>query len=138
LIPLTLVTVMCNALMAFLDIGLKTATLPVIALGVGVGVDYGLYLFERIQHHMADPTVDFQEAFVRGMKERGAAAVFTAFTMSIGVMTWTMSALKFQADMGLLLAFMFLINMFGAISLLPALGAWIYRQKGRVATDVAH
>jgi uncharacterized protein len=138
LIPLTLVTVMCNALMAFLDIGLKTATLPVIALGVGVGVDYGLYLFERIQHHMADPTVDFQEAFVRGMKERGAAAVFTAFTMSIGVMTWTMSALKFQADMGLLLAFMFLINMFGAITLLPALGAWIYRQKGRVATDVAH
>jgi uncharacterized protein len=137
MVPLTLVTVMCNALMATLDIGLKTATLPVIALGVGVGVDYGLYLFERIQHHMADPRVSFREAFVHGMRERGAAAVFTAFTMSIGVMTWTMSALKFQADMGLLLAFMFLINMFGAISLLPALGAWIYRQKGRVATDIS-
>jgi uncharacterized protein len=137
MVPLTLVTVMCNALMATLDIGLKTATLPVIALGVGVGVDYGLYLFERIQHHMADPKVSFREAFVHGMRERGAAAVFTAFTMSIGVMTWTMSALKFQADMGLLLAFMFLINMFGAISLLPALGAWIYRQKGRVATDIS-
>jgi hypothetical protein len=71
----------------------------------------------------------FRDAFILGMKERGAAAVFTAFTMSIGVMTWTMSALKFQADMGLLLAFMFLINMFGAISLLPALGTWIYRQR---------
>ncbi|HXG27530.1 MAG TPA: efflux RND transporter permease subunit [Nevskiales bacterium] len=137
LVPLTLVTVMCNGLMAFLDIGLKTATLPVIALGVGVGVDYGLYLFERVQHYMADPKVQFKEAFVNSMRERGAAAVFTAFTMSIGVMTWTMSALKFQADMGLLLAFMFLVNVFGAICLLPALACWIYRQKGRVATDIS-
>jgi hypothetical protein len=138
LVPLILVTVMCNALMAFLDIGLKTATLPVIALGVGVGVDYGLYLFERVQHYMADPAVHFREAFVQSMRERGAAAVFTAVTMSIGVATWTMSALKFQADMGLLLAFMFLVNVFGAICLLPALGVRIYRQTGRIPSGLSH
>ncbi|WP_077035806.1 RND family transporter [Pelomonas sp. KK5] len=123
IVPLAIVSILCNALMASLGIGLKVATLPVVALGVGVGVDYGIYLFERIQHHMADGE-DFREAFYRAMCERGTAAVFTALTMSIGVATWAFSALKFQADMGLLLAFMFLVNVFGAILLLPALGAW--------------
>jgi uncharacterized protein len=127
--PLLLVTVFCNALMATIGIGLKVATLPVIALGVGVGVDYGLYLFERIQHHLADETVSFREAFERAMIERGSAAVFTAITMSVGVATWIFSALKFQADMGVMLSFMFLVNMFGAICLLPALGAWFYRDR---------
>lgn len=139
LVPLVGVTVMGNALMAMLDIGLKVATLPVIALGVGVGVDYGIYLFERIQHYMHDPLVDFREAFRRSMHDRGSPIVFTAITMSVGVATWTMSALKYQADMGLLLAFLFLVNMFGAIILLPALGAWFYRDKGQaLATREAH
>ncbi|MGB1581046.1 MAG: efflux RND transporter permease subunit, partial [Nevskiales bacterium] len=129
LVPLVGVTVMGNALMATLDIGLKVATLPVIALGVGVGVDYGIYLFERIQHYMHDPEVDFKEAFRRAMHDTGSPIVFTAATMSVGVATWTLSALKYQADMGLLLAFLFLVNMFGAICLLPALGAWFYRKK---------
>ncbi len=126
LVPLTMVSIFCNALMAGLGIGLKVATLPVIALGVGVGVDYGIYLFERIQHEMADGA-NFQQAFYEAMRQRGSAAVFTAITMSIGVGTWTLSALKFQGDMGLLLSFMFLVNMLGAICLLPALGAWFYR-----------
>ncbi|MGH8505457.1 MAG: efflux RND transporter permease subunit [Stenotrophobium sp.] len=130
IVPLAVVSIFCNALMSMLGIGLKVATLPVIALGVGVGVDYGIYLMERIQHHMHDPKVDFREAFYRAMCERGSAAVFTAITMAVAVGTWTLSALKFQADMGLLLSFMFLVNMFGAICLLPALGSWYYRKKG--------
>ncbi len=130
LVPLVGVTVMGNALMAMLDIGLKVATLPVIALGVGVGVDYGIYLFERIQHYMHDPQMSFREAFARSMRDRGSAIVFTALTMSVGVLTWMMSALKYQADMGLLLGFLFLVNMFGAICLLPALGSWFFRNRG--------
>lgn len=133
LVPLMVVCVFCNALMASLNIGLKVATLPVIALGVGVGVDYGLYLFERIQHAMQEDGYDFRSAFEQAMRERGSAAVFTAITMSVGVGTWTLSALKFQADMGLLLSFMFLVNMLGAICLLPALGAWFYRGQGKPA-----
>ncbi len=138
LVPLTIVSIFCNALMASLGIGLKVATLPVVALGVGVGVDYGIYLFERIQHDMADG-MDFRTAFYEAMRARGTAAVFTAITMSIGVFTWMMSALKFQADMGLLLAFMFLVNMLGAVCLLPAMGAFFFRSKKAMAveTDVA-
>ena len=130
IVPLTMVSIFCNALMAGLGIGLKVATLPVVALGVGVGVDYGIYLFERIQHSL-DEGVEFRSAFYDAMRQRGTAAVFTAITMAIGVGTWAFSALKFQADMGILLAFMFLVNMLGAICLLPALGAWFYKGQGR-------
>jgi predicted RND superfamily exporter protein len=123
IVPLTIVSILCNALMAMLGIGLKVATLPVIALGVGVGVDYGIYLFERIQHELHAGR-DLRNAFYEAMRQRGTAAVFTAVTMSVGVGTWAFSALKFQADMGVLLAFMFLVNVFGAIVLLPAMAAW--------------
>ena len=125
IIPLMLVTIMCNALMALLGIGLKVATLPVIALGVGVGVDYGIYIYERMQHDMAEHGYGLREAFYEAMRQRGTAAVFTAVTMGIGVGTWAFSALKFQADMGILLAFMFLVNVLGAIFLLPALACWL-------------
>lgn len=125
IVPLTLVSILCNALMAMLGIGLKVATLPVIALGVGVGVDYGIYLFERIQHEIDDKGSSLRVAFYEAMHQRGTAAVFTAITMSIGVGTWSFSALKFQADMGILLAFLFLVNVLGAIFLLPALACWL-------------
>jgi hypothetical protein len=124
-LPLALVTILCNALMAMLGIGVKVNTLPVVALGVGVGVDYGIYLFERMKHEMEDNDLKLQDAFVEALKQRGTASIFTAATMTISVATWMFSALKFQADMGVLLAFMFLVNAFGAILLLPALAAYL-------------
>ncbi|MNO25224.1 multidrug efflux protein [compost metagenome] len=129
IVPLALVTVLCNALMATLGIGLKVNTLPVVALGVGVGVDYGIYLFERIKHEMHERNMSLEQAFVEALKQRGTASVFTAVTMTLSVATWAFSALKFQADMGILLAFMFLVNMFGAILLLPALAAWLLKPQ---------
>jgi len=139
LVPLAIVAVLCNALMAMLGIGLKVATLPVMALGVGVGVDYGIYLYERIQHEMAEGA-KLRQAFYQAMCQRGTAAVFTALTMAIGVGTWAFAPLKFQADMGVLLSFMFLVNVLGAIFLLPALAAWFNQgtplvvvSKGRTA-----
>jgi uncharacterized protein len=124
IIPLALVTVLCNALMAMLGIGLKVNTLPVVALGVGVGVDYGIYLFERIKHEMQEG-MKLVPAYIEALKQRGTASLFTAVTMTVSVGTWYFSALKFQADMGILLAFMFLVNVFGAILLAPALAAYL-------------
>lgn len=125
ILPLMVVSVLCNALMAVLGIGLKVATLPVVALGVGVGVDYGIYLYERLQHEIEKNGATLRQAYYEALRQRGTAAVFTAVTMSIGVGTWAFSALKFQADMGILLAFMFLVNVLGAIFLLPALAYWL-------------
>jgi uncharacterized protein len=124
IVPLTLVSILCNAVMARLGIGLKVSTLPVITLGVGVGVDYGIYLYERLQHGIRHGAT-LPAAFADAMRQRGTAALFTAVTMFIGVGTWAFSALKFQVDMGVLLAFMFLVNLFGAAFLLPGLAAWL-------------
>ncbi len=126
LIPLALVSVLCEALMPMLGIGLKVSTLPVIALGVGVGVDYGIYLFDRLEVHLEEG-MELGAAFFEALKERGAAMIFTAVTMTLGVGTWAMSALKFQADMGVLLAFMFFLNMLGAIFLLPAMATFLLK-----------
>jgi len=137
ILPLALVTVLCNALMAMLGIGVKVNTLPVVALGVGVGVDYGIYLFERMKHEMEDEGLKLKDAFVEALKQRGTASIFTAATMTIGVATWMFSALKFQADMGILLCFMFLVNAFAAILLLPALAAYLVgdlKAKAKPAT----
>ena len=130
-LPLALVSILCNALMASLGIGLKVSTLPVIALGVGVGVDSGIYLYERFKHHLVISGASIEAAFFEALRERGTAAVFTAVTMSVGVGSWAFSALKFQADMGILLAFMFLVNMLGAILLLPALAALLLNPRQR-------
>lgn len=132
LIPLALVSVLCEALMPMLGIGLKVSTLPVIALGVGVGVDYGIYLFDRIEVHLEEGKT-LAASFFDALRERGTAMIFTAVTMTLGVGTWAMSALKFQADMGVLLAFMFFLNMLGAIFLLPAMAAFLLKPHGKPA-----
>ena len=129
IVPLGLVTLLCNATMAILGIGVKVNTLPVIAISVGVGVDYGIYLFERMKHEAHERGHSLQEAFVEALKQRGTASLFTAVTMTVSVMTWAFSTLKFQADMGILLGFMFLVNVFGAILLMPALAAFIVGER---------
>ncbi|PTD95951.1 efflux RND transporter permease subunit [Pseudothauera lacus] len=129
-LPLSIVAVLCNALMATLGIGLKVPTLPVIALGVGVGVDYGIYIYERMQHELRRGA-GLVEAYLEALRQRGTATMFTALTMSIGVGTWAFSALKFQADMGVLLAFVFLANMLGAVMLLPALASTMLAPQDR-------
>lgn len=124
-LPLALVSILAYALMYLLGIGLKSSTLPVVALGVGVGVDYGIYLFARIQVYLKRGDF-FEDALRRSLQRTGSAVVFTGITLAIGVSTWIFSDLKFQADMGLLLTFMFLLNMLGAIFLLPAIARWVF------------
>ena len=129
-LPLGMATTLCQALMAWLDIGLKVSTLPVIALGVGIGVDYGIYIYERLQDKLTRGG-SLVEAYHEALRQRGTAVLFTAATMTVGVGSWAFSTLKFQADMGLLLAFMFLANMLGALLLLPALAAYLLRTSRR-------
>jgi predicted RND superfamily exporter protein len=135
-IPLVISSVLCQALMAVLGIGLKVSTLPVIALGVGIGVDYGIYLYERMQDNFARGGESLVGAFHEALIQRGTAVLFTATTMTVGVGSWAFSTLKFQADMGLLLAFMFLANMLGALLLLPALAAFLVRTPRRATAKI--
>ena len=128
-VPLAVVSLLAYALMALLEIGLKVSTLPVVALGVGIGVDYGIYIYGRLRLHLAQG-LDFAEAYERTLASTGAGVVLTGLTLAAGVGTWIVAPLKFQADMGTVLTFMFLVNMVGAVLLLPALGAWLVRRGG--------
>ncbi len=128
ILPLALVSVLAYALMSMLEIGLKVSTLPIVALGVGVGVDYGIYIFSRMKSYL-DQGQTLQKAYLHTLAITGNGVVFTGVTLAIGVATWIFSPLKFQADMGILLTFMFLVNMLGAILLLPALACWLLKGK---------
>ncbi len=130
ILPLSLVSLLAYALMSLLGIGLKTSTLPVAALGVGIGVDYGIYIFSRLKSQL-DEGVPLQAAYAQTLRVTGSAVVFTGLTLAIGVSTWIFSDLQFQADMGILLTFIFLANMLGAILLLPALAVFILRDRQR-------
>jgi predicted RND superfamily exporter protein len=114
--------------MAKMGIGVKVATLPVIAVGVGIGVDYGIYIYNKLVYYRAQGH-KLKPAFYRTLNTTGRAVSFTGITLSIGVATWTFSPIKFQADMGFLLMFMFLWNMLGALVLMPSLVYWIIREK---------
>jgi predicted RND superfamily exporter protein len=123
-LPLALVSLLAYALMSLLSIGLKVNTLPVVALGVGIGVDYGIYIYSRLRE-MLTQGMGLRDAYLHTLEIAGNAVLFTGITLAIGVATWIFSPLKFQADMGILLTFMFLVNMLGALLLLPALAAWL-------------
>ncbi|EHR42466.1 MULTISPECIES: efflux RND transporter permease subunit [Alishewanella] len=128
IIPLYVVSVLATALMTKLQIGLTVSTLPVIALGVGIGVDYGIYILSTMSQQLRDG-MPLRQAYFEALKERGSAVLFTGITLAIGVSTWVFSALKFQVDMGILLTFMFIVNMLGAIVVLPALAAFFWRKN---------
>ncbi len=131
-LPLMLTSVLCEALMVGLNIGVKVATLPVIALGVGIGVDYALYVMTvTLTHLKAGMTLS--QAYYKALIFTGKVVVLTGITLGIAVATWAWSPIKFQADMGILLAFMFVWNMLGALILLPALAHFLLRPKAAVA-----
>ncbi|WAG81331.1 MMPL family transporter [Metapseudomonas furukawaii] len=123
-IPLMLTSILCEALMVGLGIGVKVATLPVIALGVGIGVDYALYVMSILLGHLRQGA-SLSEAYYRALVSTGKVVMLTGITLAIGVGTWMLSPIKFQADMGVLLAFMFVWNMVGALVLLPALAYFL-------------
>jgi len=125
-LPLVVTSLLAEALMVVLGIGVKVATLPVIALGVGIGVDYALYILSVTLTQMRVGE-SLSAAYYRALLFTGKVVMLTGVTLAIGVITWLASPIKFQADMGLLLAFMFLWNMLGALILLPALAHFLLK-----------
>jgi len=103
-----------------------------VALGAGIGVDYGIYLFSRMQGFLRQG-MGVREAYERTLRVTGASIIFTGITLAIGVATWVLSPLKFQADIGVMLTFMFLVNMLAAVLLLPALAAWLIEGLAKFA-----
>jgi hypothetical protein len=128
MLPLALVSWMAYAVMTLAGIGMKVATLPVVALAVGIGVDYGIYIYATFADAVA-AGFKFEEAYNKTLKMTGKAVVFTGVTLGLGVATWLWSDLQFQRDMGVMLVFMFTANMFGAILILPAIARFLLKER---------
>ena len=123
-LPLIMTSVLCDAIMAKMGMGVKVATLPVVALGVGIGIDYALYMLSVTLSHMRHGE-SLSAAYYATLCFTGRVVLFTGITLGIGVATWSFSPIKFQADTGILLSFMFLWNMVGALILLPSLAVFL-------------
>jgi predicted RND superfamily exporter protein len=126
-LPLMLTSILCEALMVWLGMGVKVATLPVIALGVGIGVDYALYLLS-VQLAQQRAGLSLTEAYRNAVGFTGKVVALVGITLAAGVVTWAWSPIKFQADMGILLTFMFIWNMVGALVLIPALSHFLLKK----------
>jgi len=131
-VPLAVTSVLAEALMVTLGIGVKVATLPVIALGVGIGVDYSLYLLtvHLVQQRRG---LSVSDAYENALAFTGKVVALIGVTLAAAVITWAWSPIKFQADMGVLLAFMFMWNMLGALVIVPSLACFLLKPIGRVA-----
>ncbi len=128
-LPLMLTSVLAEALMVKLGMGVKVATLPVIALGVGIGVDYALYILSVMLARLRAGD-SLSAAYHHALLFTGKVVMLTGVTLAVGVFTWAWSPIKFQADMGILLTFMFLWNMLGALVLIPALATFLLSERG--------
>jgi predicted RND superfamily exporter protein len=124
ILPLVLTSILCEALMVYMGTGVKVATLPVIALGVGIGIDYALYLLS-VQLHFQRQGLSLSAAYKNAVAFTGRVVGLVGITLAAGVITWAWSPIKFQADMGILLTFMFVWNMLGALILIPALSHFL-------------
>ncbi|WP_342119409.1 efflux RND transporter permease subunit [Pseudoduganella sp. OTU4001] len=126
-LPLLLTSILCEALMVALGMGVKVATLPVIALGVGIGVDYALYLLS-VQLAQQRAGASLGDAYRHAVQFTGKVVGLVGITLAAGVVCWAWSPIKFQADMGILLTFMFTLNMVGALVLVPALSHFFLKK----------
>jgi predicted RND superfamily exporter protein len=125
-LPLILTSILAEALMVALGIGVKVATLPVVALGVGIGVDYALYVLSIVLARLRAGE-SLYGAYRQSLMFTGRVVLLTGFTLATSVAMWVFSPIRFQADMGLLLSFMFIWNMIGALVLLPALAHFLLK-----------
>lgn len=125
ILPLSLVSIMGYALMAELEIGLKVSTLPVVSLAVGIGVDYGIYIYSVLGEKL-DQGLPLKEAYYQTLHTTGKAVIFASLALAVSVITWIFSDLQYQVDMGILLSAMFLANMIAAVLTLPALAHFLH------------
>ncbi len=122
LMPLLLSNVLAFTFMVLNNppLPLTTATLPVSSVGIGLGVDYGIYLVSRIIEEYRRNGKNLNDAVTVSMGTTGKAIIYIATTLICGIVFWFMSKMMFQALMGLLLAIILTLNMLGALLVIPS------------------
>jgi uncharacterized protein len=104
--------------MGIRGIGLTIDTIPVISLGIGLGVDYGIYTVSRIRNEVMGGMA-VEDAIVLALKTTGLAVFSTFMVMIGGIFPWIFSPLLFHNEMSTLLIFLMACNMVAGVLILP-------------------
>ena len=123
-VPLFMSTMVTFALMAAYQIGLTVSTYPISSVGIGLGVDYGIYFMSRLLEEV-EGAGDLNTAIINTVRSNGKAIIIIATTLTVGLISWVFSPLKFQAEMGVLFALVLFFNMLGALLLVPSMIALV-------------
>lgn len=122
IIPVLISNVVTFAFMAWQGIGMSISTLPVVALGIGLGVDYAFYIVDSMKEYLEKhPEAEPIDAVLQSLGSAGRGVILTAFTLSAGVLFWSFSSLRFQAEMGLLIGLWLAVSAWTSLFLMPSL-----------------
>jgi len=122
IIPVLISNVVTFAFMAWQGIGMSISTLPVVALGIGLGVDYAFYIVDSIKEYLEkNPDAEPLDAVLQSLGSAGRGVLLTAFTLAAGVLFWSVSSLRFQAEMGMLIGLWLMVSAFTSLFVMPSL-----------------
>jgi predicted RND superfamily exporter protein len=121
IIPLVFRTLLVLGILGFLGVGLTAEIIPVIALGIGFGDDFGIYIVSRVKDELREGGGSLKEALVEAMSTSGKAVFFTGLSLTIGIATWMFSSILMQARLGALLGFFIIFNAVGTLIVLPSM-----------------
>jgi len=120
-LPLIFRTTLLLGILGFLKVGLTAEIIPVIALGIGFGDDFGIYIVSRVMDELKEGGGVLKEALIEAMSTSGKAVFFTGLSLTIGIATWMFSPILMQARLGALLSFLILFNVIGTLIVLPSM-----------------
>ncbi len=132
-LAMSFATILSYGYMGFMNIGINVNTVPIIAVGIGVGIDYSIYIMDRIREEILTSD-SLQAAVIRAISTTGLAVCVTAGALILGVIMWVfLSDLRFQSDAALLLVVMLVFNMVASLFIVPS---WITIFKPKFITDI--
>jgi predicted RND superfamily exporter protein len=121
ILPLIFRTLLMFGALGFLKVGLTQEMIPLVALGIGFGVDFGIYIVQRVKDELKERGGDIKDALVNAMATSGKAVFFTGLTLTLGIATWMFSNILMQVRLGLLLGFFILFNAIGTLIVTPSM-----------------
>jgi len=120
-LPLIFRSILVFGILGFLKVGLTAEIIPVVALGIGFGDDFGIYILSRIMDELKEGGGSLKDALIKSMSTSGKAVFFTGLTLTIGIATWMFSGILMQARLGALLAFFMFFNAIGTLVVMPSM-----------------
>ncbi|MFA5362192.1 MAG: MMPL family transporter [Candidatus Omnitrophota bacterium] len=121
IVPLVFRTFLVFGILGFCRVGLTAEMIPVVALGIGFGDDFGIYIVQRVKDELKEKKLKLQDAIVEAMSTSGKSVFFTGLSLTLGIAVWMFSSILMQVRLGALLAFFIFFNAIGTLVILPSM-----------------